>query len=230
MGCQHIYILKLFHLLWRMRLIWISRLFTVDPLPQYLYIHKTHSRHFKINLYKLAHVWKSVRFYKRRTGILFSFYITKFIAHKYFAIFLNLLWKVCLLFLRAIQLFILTGKSLLLRRRGDNFLFKLIYSTFHGEIWNQIMQLLYSGARGSVVGWGTMLRAGRSPVRVSDEVDFFNLPNPSSRTMTLGSTQPLTELSTRNFPGSNKRPTRGADNLAVIYKPNVWKCGSLNLS
>jgi hypothetical protein len=34
-----------------------------------------------------------------------------------------------------------------------------------------------------------------------DEVDFFNLPNPSSRTMALGSTQPLTEMSTRNLPG-----------------------------
>jgi hypothetical protein len=30
--------------------------------------------------------------------------------------------------------------------------------------------------RGSVVGWGIMLQAGRSPVRVPDEVDFFNLP------------------------------------------------------
>jgi hypothetical protein len=31
-----------------------------------------------------------------------------------------------------------------------------------------------------------MIQAGRSPVRVPDEVDFFNLPNPSSRTMALG--------------------------------------------
>jgi hypothetical protein len=46
-----------------------------------------------------------------------------------------------------------------------------------------------------------MLQAGRSPVRVPDEVDFFNLPNPSSRTMPLGSTQPLTEMGTRNLPG-----------------------------
>jgi hypothetical protein len=46
-----------------------------------------------------------------------------------------------------------------------------------------------------------MLQAGRSPVRVPDEVDFFNLPNPFSRTMALGSTQPLTEMSTRNLPG-----------------------------
>jgi hypothetical protein len=56
-------------------------------------------------------------------------------------------------------------------------------------------------ARGSVVGWGTMLQSGRWPVRVPDEVDFFNLRNPSSRIMALGSTQPLTEMSTRKFPG-----------------------------
>jgi hypothetical protein len=66
-----------------------------------------------------------------------------------------------------------------------------------------------------------MLQAGRSPVRVSDEVDFFNLPNPSSRTMALGSIQPLTKMSTRNLPGGKKRPARRADNLAAIYEPNV---------
>jgi hypothetical protein len=32
----------------------------------------------------------------------------------------------------------------------------------------------YEGARGSIVGWGTMLQAGRSPVRVADELEFFN--------------------------------------------------------
>jgi hypothetical protein len=66
-----------------------------------------------------------------------------------------------------------------------------------------------------------MLQAGRSPVRILDEVDFFNLPNPSSRTKALGSTQPLTEMSTRNLPGGKKRPARRADNLAAIYEPNV---------
>jgi hypothetical protein len=60
-----------------------------------------------------------------------------------------------------------------------------------------------------------MLQAGRSPVRVPNEVDFFNLP------MVLGSTQPLTEMRTSNFPGGKKRPARRADNLAAIYKPNV---------
>jgi hypothetical protein len=59
-----------------------------------------------------------------------------------------------------------------------------------------------------------MLQARRSPVRVPDEVDFFNLPNPSSRTMVLGSIQPLKEMSTRNLCGGKKRPARRADNLA----------------
>jgi hypothetical protein len=34
-----------------------------------------------------------------------------------------------------------------------------------------------------------------------DQVDFFNLPNSSSRTVALGSTQPLREMSARNLPG-----------------------------
>jgi hypothetical protein len=66
---------------------------------------------------------------------------------------------------------------------------------------------------------GTLLQAGRSPVRVQDEVIFFNLPNPSSHTMALGSIQPLTELSTRNLPGGKNRPARRADNLAAICVP-----------
>jgi hypothetical protein len=86
------------------------------------------------------------------------------------------------------------------------------------------------GARGSVLGWGTMLQAEISPVRVPDEVDFLNLPNPSSHTMAPGSTQPLTQMSTRNLPGGNKRQARRADSLAAICEPNVWECGSLNVS
>jgi hypothetical protein len=66
-----------------------------------------------------------------------------------------------------------------------------------------------------------MLQAGSSPVRVPDEVNFFNLPNPSGRTMALESTQPLTEMSTRNSPGGKKRPARRDDNLAAICEPNV---------
>jgi hypothetical protein len=55
------------------------------------------------------------------------------------------------------------------------------------------------GARGSVVVWGTMLQAGRPPILITDEVDFFSLPNPSNRTMALGSSQPVTNMSTRTL-------------------------------
>jgi hypothetical protein len=68
---------------------------------------------------------------------------------------------------------------------------------------------------------GTVLQAGRSPVRVPGEVELFNLPNLSSRTMALGSTQPLTEMSTRNFLGGKKLPVHRANNLAAICEPNI---------
>jgi hypothetical protein len=66
-----------------------------------------------------------------------------------------------------------------------------------------------------------MLQTGRSPVRVPNEVDFLKLPNPSSLTVALVSTQPLTEISTRNLPGVKKRPARKADKLAAVYEPNA---------
>jgi hypothetical protein len=50
---------------------------------------------------------------------------------------------------------------------------------------------------------------------------FFNLPNISSRTMALGSTHPLTEMSTRNLPAGKERPARKADNLTAICEPIV---------
>jgi hypothetical protein len=77
------------------------------------------------------------------------------------------------------------------------------------------------GVRGSVVSWGTTLQAGRSRDRIPDAVDFFNLPNPSSRTVALGSTQPLTEMSTRNIPGGKGLLARKADNLTAICEPIV---------
>jgi hypothetical protein len=41
--------------------------------------------------------------------------------------------------------------------------------------------------------------------------------------MALGSTQPLTEMSTKNLPGCKVGPLRKADNLAAICEPIVWK-------
>jgi hypothetical protein len=53
----------------------------------------------------------------------------------------------------------------------------------------------------------------------SPDVDFFNLPNPSSRTMALSSSQPLAEVSTRNILGNKGPPARKADNLTAICEP-----------
>jgi hypothetical protein len=41
--------------------------------------------------------------------------------------------------------------------------------------------------------------------------------------MAMGSTQPLTEMSTRNIPGGKGLPALKADNLPANYKPIVWK-------
>jgi hypothetical protein len=42
--------------------------------------------------------------------------------------------------------------------------------------------------------------------------------------MALGSTQPLTEMCTRNIPGGGEgRPARKADNLTAICEPIVYK-------
>jgi hypothetical protein len=60
-------------------------------------------------------------------------------------------------------------------------------------------------------------------ISYAQEQLYLTLHNPSSRTMALGSTQPLTEMSTRNLPGGNGRPARKADNLTAICAPIVWK-------
>jgi anti-sigma-K factor RskA len=63
-----------------------------------------------------------------------------------------------------------------------------------------------------------MLKAGKSPVRFPmRSLDIsIDLINPSSRTMTLGLTQVLTEMSIRDLPGGRGRPARKADNLTAI--------------
>ena len=53
-----------------------------------------------------------------------------------------------------------------------------------------------NGAHVGAVGWGTALQAGSIPDCV---IGIVHRHNPSRRTMTLGSTQPLTETSTRNI-------------------------------
>jgi hypothetical protein len=74
-------------------------------------------------------------------------------------------------------------------------------------------------AHDSIVGWGTMLQAERSWVWFSNEViGFFNWPNPSRA---QGSTQPRTEMSSRNLPGGKGHPARKAGNLTTICEPIV---------
>jgi hypothetical protein len=67
------------------------------------------------------------------------------------------------------------------------------------------------------IGWA-ILNIGLIPDEV---IGFFNLPNPSSRTMALGSTQPLTEMNIRNLPGGKGGPARKADNLTAICEPII---------
>ena len=55
------------------------------------------------------------------------------------------------------------------------------------------------GARGGAVSSGTVLQAGRSRVRFPMMSLEFFIDNSSGRTMALGPTQPLKEMSTRNI-------------------------------
>jgi hypothetical protein len=76
-----------------------------------------------------------------------------------------------------------------------------------------------------------MLQAGMSRVRIPVRWVLFNWPNPSSRKIALGSTQPLTEMSTRNLSRGKGRPAPKADKLTAICEPTVLrKCGILDVS
>jgi hypothetical protein len=72
-----------------------------------------------------------------------------------------------------------------------------------------------NGARGSVVGWGTTLQAERS--QLPDEViGCFSWPDPSSRTVALGSTQSLNRNEYQESSWRKGRPARKTDNLTAI--------------
>jgi hypothetical protein len=82
----------------------------------------------------------------------------------------------------------------------------------------------------STVFLDTMLQAGRTRLRVPMRWIFFNWPNPSSRTMALGSTQPLTEMSTRNLPEHKGPSARKAATPPPSMSRLSIKCGSLDVS
>jgi hypothetical protein len=83
------------------------------------------------------------------------------------------------------------------------------------------------GARGLLRYYATSRKVAGS---IPDVIGFFNWPNPSSRTMAVGSTQPLIEMSTGNLPGGKGRPARKADNLTAICETIFRKYRSLDVS
>jgi hypothetical protein len=59
-----------------------------------------------------------------------------------------------------------------------------------------------------------MLQAGR--LRVPFPIRSLDCSIDLTLSVALGSTEPLTEMSTRNLPGGKRRPERKADNLTAI--------------
>jgi hypothetical protein len=122
-------------------------------------------------------------------------------------------------------------KSELCEHRESSFeLFSNFIISVNKHIYSHSLNLISFnvGARGSVLGWSTILQAGRSCVRVPlKSLDFFNWPNLSSRPMALGSVEPLTEKSTRNLPRGKGLPGRQTDNIPAVCGTIVFKIWDL---
>ena len=81
-------------------------------------------------------------------------------------------------------------------------------------------------AAGGAVGWGTAT-SWKVAVSIPDGViGIFYWHNPTGRTLALGLTQPLTEMSTRNISWWWRRPVRRADNLTTFMCPLSWDLGA----
>ena len=76
----------------------------------------------------------------------------------------------------------------------------------------------YSGIRGGAVGWGTALQDGRSRVRFPVVSLVFIIDISSSRSMALGLTQPLMDMSIFLGGGAVRR----ADNLTTFMCRLSW--------
>jgi hypothetical protein len=79
---------------------------------------------------------------------------------------------------------------------------------YFGGMWQRIWLRHYA------TSWKV---AGSIP---DEAIGFFNCPNPSNRTLVLGSTQPLTEMCSRNLLGGKGRPARKT-HLTAVYEPIV---------
>jgi hypothetical protein len=52
----------------------------------------------------------------------------------------------------------------------------------------------------------------------NEVIRIFSLLKSFSHTITMGLTQPVTEMSTSNLPGGKGRPAHKANNLTAIYE------------
>jgi len=65
--------------------------------------------------------------------------------------------------------------------------------------WYQYCHILYRALRGGDTRWRIWFRHCATSRKVVGSIRIFHWHNPSGRTMDLGLTQPLTEMSTRNI-------------------------------
>jgi hypothetical protein len=80
---------------------------------------------------------------------------------------------------------------------------------------------LFSAARPGDTSWLRDYATSRKvAVSILEIIEFCNWP-PSSLIMAPGSTQLLTEMSTRNLPEGKGRLARKADNLTAVCEPIV---------
>jgi hypothetical protein len=82
-----------------------------------------------------------------------------------------------------------------------------------------LYSLRFFVVRSSIFGWGAMIQVGRSRVRIPmRSLDFcFSLLFPSRRTTAPVSTQPLTEMCTRNLSWGKGLPAHKAGSLTAIF-------------
>jgi hypothetical protein len=105
------------------------------------------------------------------------------------------------------------------------------YTHFWGN-WCFYIQSITSQkrARSSIVGWSTILQTRSSlvpfPIRPLDFLIYLILP---AALWPWESTQPLTEMSTRNLPGDKGRLARKVDLTPSVSRLSR-KCGNLDVS
>jgi hypothetical protein len=87
-------------------------------------------------------------------------------------------------------------------QRGSNCLFKNLSSRRMPSGMRRYVDLMRTDVSEERIAYYVLCYKWEGRGSIPDEVfGFFNWFNPSSRTIALGSTQPLTEMSTSNFPG-----------------------------